>query len=133
MSLIIAWSFAKKDKMSSPVAYCPVFVFLGFFTNSIFSNKIIPNCLGEAILNSSPACSKMLFSSLLMSSVKATDNWFRKSEFRFIPSISIAVKTDTKGVSISLKSLVTLPLSNSLVKCSFNCSVISASSTAYSV
>lgn len=39
----------------TPVAYCPVFVFLGFSAIFSTSNKISPTCFGDEILKGVPA------------------------------------------------------------------------------
>ena len=130
---MIAWSFAKKERISSPVAYCPVLVFLGLSTSLSFSNRISPNCFGEAMLNSSPASLKILASRVLMSLSNFSEREFRNFSSRLMPSNSISAKTRNSGISISSNNFWVLASPNSFSKCSLSCKVISASSTAYSV
>jgi len=100
---------------TSALVEYPVFVFFPF-GKSIFSNKIDPSCLGELILNSSPANSYMSLVSLF--------NFFSRfspiisSTFfsTLTPVNSISAKIAIRGISMFIYSSYKL--------LSFNCSCI---------
>ena len=100
----MGWVLAKKERISSAVEYCPVFVFFGFSTNLSLSNKITPNCLGDARLKLSPASSKIFFSRILISEKRVLESSFKNCVSRLIPSDSIDARTLTKGSSTLLYS-----------------------------
>ena len=125
------WSFAKDDSTSSAVEYWPVLVFLGLSTNLSLSNKISPNCLGDAKLNSSPASSKIWACKRALSSSRVTAKPFKKVTSKLIPSCSIAERTGSRGSSTVWNKSWLSAAVNSFSKCCFNCQVMSASSTAY--
>lgn len=86
---------------SSDVTYCPVFVFLGFSTIFSLPNKISPTCLGDAMLNSSPASSYMRFSMSLSLLVRISDVSASAAVSILTPFSSISASTCTSGISIS--------------------------------
>ena len=118
---------------SSPVAYCPVFVFFALASNFKISNKTSPNCLGEARLNRTPACSYTRSSLSFASTSNTLLYSFKNSISTLTPSYSISTKTRTSGFSTCSNTFSTPLFLMSGAKQFFNCRVISASSAAYSV
>ena len=131
ISAMMEWSFAKDDSTSSAVEYWPVLVFLGLSTNLSLSNKMCPNCLGEAKLNSSPAASKIWACKRTLSSSRVTAKFVKKGTSKLIPSCSIAESTGSNGSSTVRNNSWFSAAVNSFSKCCFNCQIMSASSTAY--
>ena len=119
---------------SSDVIYWPVRVFLGFSRMCIFSgeNRISPTCLGEEMLNFSPAASYTRCSYWFMRSVKMREVSLRASVSRHTPLISMSASTGTSGISISSNSRSPPTSLSRGSKTFFSFSVTSASSAAYS-
>ena len=128
--LCFAASFANT---SSPVAYCPVFVFFAFGSIFNISNNTSPSCFGDARLKRTPACSNTRSSLILISSSRTLLYSFKNCSSTLTPSNSMSTKTCIKGFSTSSNTRLTSRLDNKGSKHSFNCKVMSASSAAYSV
>ena len=89
---------------SSEVTYCPVLVFLGLSTIFILPNSISPTCLGEAMLNSSPASLYMRCSMSCMRAVSVADTSASVLVSMRTPVVSMSASTGTRGISISVNS-----------------------------
>ena len=69
-----------------------------YFSNN-FSNNITPNCLGEFMLNSSPANPYISLSSFSIDILNSSPSSINLSLSTFTPSYSIYPNTSTSGIS----------------------------------
>ena len=116
ISFIIGCFLRSGVSISSPVAYCPVFVFLGFSTRRSFSKRMMPSFLGLVSVNSSPASSYILCSWVARRSLNVRDTSFRASRSRDMPVSSISASTSMRGISMSLKRCHCPGVSSSLLR-----------------
>ena len=90
--------FDKSSKIETLVCQAPVFDFFPL-SNFNLSKSISPNCLGEAILNSSLVIEKIFFSNSIIFLVNVSESEFNVFSFTIIPSFSMSDKTDINSRS----------------------------------
>ena len=91
------------SSISALVEY-PVLVFLPLGSPS-FSNSMTPSCLGEFILNSSPASTYISDVSFSMRSLRLSPIALSTSLSTLTPQLSIEARTSTSGSSASVRTL----------------------------